>query len=445
MCATVKRGEREDHGLCPWESMLDIKFIRENLAPVKESIKKRNLKIEIEPILSLDAKRTSLIQKIEALRAERNKISEERTASHVKRGREIKEELKTLEPQLQAAESQLQGLLWNLPNMISPGAPVGKDERENVVLRQWGQLPKFSFKPRDHVELAEKLDLIDFKNGAKVGGSNFYYLKNETVLLELALVRYALDFLIKDGFTPFITPDLAKSRYYLGTGYLPRGPEAQTFMIEGEDLGLIATAEVPLAGLKADEILKETDLPQKYVGYSHCFRKEAGGYGKYSRGLYRVHQFTKVEMFVYSLPENSEEMHEYLLTLEEKIFQGLEIPYRVVEMCTGDLGAQAARKFDLEAWMPGRLSALSRSGTGPAGGWGEITSTSNCLDYQARRLNIRYRKKDGTVAYPHMLNGTAIATSRTIIAILENYQQKDGSIVIPSVLQKYMGQEKISR
>ena len=413
--------------------MLDVKFIREHLEEVKENIKKRNLKIEIEPILALDAKRVSLIQKIENLRSERNRISVEKTEEHIKRGKEIKEELKTLEPQLEEAESQLHGLLWNLPNMVSAKSPVGKDETENVVLRQWGESVKFSFKPKDHVELAEKLDLIDFKNGAKVSGSNFYYLKNEAVLLELALVRYALDLLIKEGFIPFITPDLTKSRYYLGTGYLPRGLEAQTFTIEGEDLGLIATAEVPLAGLEADEILKETDLPQKYVGYSHCFRKEAGGYGKYSRGLYRVHQFTKVEMFIYSLPENSEEMHEYLLSLEEKIFQGLKIPYRVVEMCTGDLGSQAGRKFDLEAWMPGR------------GGWGEITSTSNCLDYQARRLNIRYRKKDGTIAYPHMLNGTAIAASRAIIAILENYQQEDGSVLVPSVLKPYIGKEKISR
>ncbi len=237
------------------------------------------------------------------------------------------------------------------------------------------------------------------------------------------------NFLVKKGFVPVSTPDLARSRYYLGTGYNPRGPEAQIYTIDGEDLGLIATAEITLAGLHADEILDAEKLPVKYVGVSHCFRKEAGAYGRYSRGLYRVHQFTKVEMFVYSLPETSEKMHEELLKIEEDLYSELEIPFRVVEMCSADLGAQAVRKFDLEAWMPGRKD------------WGEITSTSNTTDYQARRLNIRYKTKDGKLEPVHTLNGTAVTTSRLPIAILENFQQKDGTVLVPKVLQKYMGKK----
>jgi len=281
------------------------------------------------------------------------------------------------------------------------------------------------------LELGKSLDLIDFETATKVSGSNLYYLKNQAVLLELALTNYAFDILTKEGFTPLITPDLARQKFYTGTGYLPQGPEAQTYKIKDSDLGLIATAEITLAGIHSDEILDEKDLPKKYAGFSHCFRLEAGSYGKYSKGLYRIHQFSKIEMYVYCSPEKSEKIHQYLLSLEEKIFQGLEIPYRVVEMCTGDLGAQAAKKYDLEAWMPGR------------GDWGEITSTSNTTDYQARRLGIRFKRKDGSVEFTYTLNGTAIAISRTIIAILENYQQKDGSVLVPKVLQKYLNFKKI--
>jgi seryl-tRNA synthetase len=252
------------------------------------------------------------------------------------------------------------------------------------------------------------------------------------VLLEMALERFAMEILMKEGFTPWITPDMAKSRYYLGTGFQPRGPEQQIYTIENNDLGLIATAEITLAGVHADEVLAEQDLPKKYAGLSHCYRVEAGGYGRYSKGLYRVHQFTKVEMFIYCMPEESGKMHEYLLSVEEKIYQTLNLPYRVLEMCTGDLGAQAARKFDVEAWMPGRND------------YGEVTSTSNCTDYQARRLNIKVKRKDGKQEYIHMLNGTAIATSRAMIAILENYQQEDGSVVIPDALKPFMGKDKIT-
>ena len=245
--------------------------------------------------------------------------------------------------------------------------------------------------------------------------------------MELALVRYALDFLRREGFDIWLTPDAAKDTFYLGTGYAPKGPEAQTYLIEGTDLGLIATSEVTLAGLHAKEIFKKEELPKFYAGYSQCFRQEAGAYGKYSKGLYRVHQFTKIEMFAYVRPEESEEAHKRLLNLEEKLWQSMGIPYRVLEMCTGDLGSQAARKYDLEAWMPGR------------GDWGEITSVSNTTDYQARRLGIKYKEGEGETKFVHTLNGTAIATARAIIAILENYQRKDGSVEVPKVLRGYVG------
>lgn len=409
--------------------MLDIKFIRENLTLVKNSLKKRGSTIDLEYLLSLDTKRVSLIQKIEALRHERNLISKQYSDIDKKRGRQIKDELKTFETDLTSIETELNTAMWEVPNLVSPKTPVGKSEKDNKVVRQFGDATEFSFPPLDHTQIGKNLDLIDFVRGAKVAGSQFYYFKGDLVLLEQSLIHYAIDFLVKKGFVPVSTPDLARSRYYLGTGYNPRGPEAQIYTIDGEDLGLIATAEITLAGLHADEILDAEKLPVKYVGVSRCFRKEAGAYGRYSRGLYRVHQFTKVEMFVYSLPENSEKIHEELLKIEEDLYSELEIPFRVVEMCSADLGAQAVRKFDLEAWMPGRKD------------WGEITSTSNTTDYQARRLNIRYKTKDGKIEPVHTLNGTAVTTSRLPIAILENFQQKNGTVVVPKVLQKYMGKK----
>lgn len=410
--------------------MLDIKFIRENPEKVKEATaaKQQDPKV-VDKFLVVDKEKRELLAKIEELRAQRNIAAREKD---IKRGKKIKKELTDLDPKLRKLETESNDLLLQIPNPAADDVPEGKDESENVEVRKWGQPKKFGFKQKDHLELGKSLKILDFETGAKVTGSQFYYLYNEGALLELALAKYALDLLSKEGFTPVITPDLAKSRYYLGTGYLPKGKEAQTYEIKNEDLGLIATAEVTLAGKHADEIIPEKDLPIKYVGYSHCFRQEAGSYGKYSKGLYRVHQFTKVEMFIYCLPEESNKWHEHILEMEEKIYQGLDLPYRVVEMCSGDLGAMAARKFDVEVWMPSR------------NGYGEVTSTSNCTDYQARNLNIRLRRKDGKVEFIHMLNGTAIATSRTPLAILENYQQKDGSVVIPEVLRDYVGKDKIS-
>jgi seryl-tRNA synthetase len=410
--------------------MLDIQFICEKTEKVKKGTLDKGFNPElVDKVLELDEKRRKLIVEIEELRAKRNKVAEEK---NIEEGKKLKEDLKEKEPELTKVEEEYKEALIAIPNLPSTQAPVGKSEEENVEVRKWGDPKKFDFTPKDHLELGKSLGILDFETGAKVAGSQFYFWYNEGALLELALVQHAMELLSKEGFTPVITPDLAKSRYYLGTGYLPKGNEAQTYEIEGEDLGLIATAEVTLAGKQADEVISEKDLPLKYVGYSHCFRREAGAYGKYSKGLYRVHQFTKVEMFIYCKPEDSEKYHQHILEMEEKIYKELDLPYRVVDICTGDLGAMAARKFDIEVWMPGR------------NGYGEVTSASNCTDYQARNLNIKFKRNDGKTEYLHMLNGTAMATSRTPLAILENYQKEDGSVVIPKVLQKWMGKDKIT-
>lgn len=407
--------------------MLDIQFIRDNPDKVKESTRNKNYDPKIvDEVLALDKKRRELLQKVEALRAERNQL----TRMDLVKGKEIKSQLKKLEPELKEVELQFTEKLNQVPNLCSPKAPLGKNEKDNVEVRKWGKPKKFNFPAKDHLEIGKNLGILDFETGAKVSGSQFYFLYGDGARLELALIQYAFDLLAKEGFLPVITPDLAKSRYYLGTGYAPKGKEAQTYEIKNQDLGLIATAEVTLAGKHADEIIPENKLPLKYIGYSHCFRQEEGAYGKYSKGLYRVHQFTKAEMFIYCKPEESDKYHEFILEMEEKIYQELGLPYRVVEMCSGDLGAMAARKFDIEAWMPGRNE------------YGEVTSTSNCTDYQARNLNIKFRRK-GKNEYVHMLNGTAIATSRAPLAILENYQTKDGHVEIPKVLQKYVGKKQI--
>lgn len=409
--------------------MLDVNLIRNNPDRIKEGISKKGVSPAlVDDFLALDKEWRELTKEADDLRSKQNQFSAER---NVEEGKKAKLQVQKIETTLKKLEANRQEILEQIPNPPLDEVPVGKDESENVVLREVGKKTKLDFEPKDHVELGKALDIIDFEAASKVAGSGFYYLKNEGVLLELALVRYALDFLAKNGFDLWITPDLARGKFYLGTGYAPRGPEAQTYIVEDSDLGLIATAEVALAGIHADEIIEEEDLPKLYAGYSHCFRQEAGAYGKYSKGLYRVHQFTKVEMFTYTAPEGSPSMHEKLLEFEEKLWQGLGIPYRVVEMCTGDLGAMAVKKFDLEAWMPGRND------------WGEVTSASNTTDYQARRLGIKFRRKNGEVEFAHTLNGTALATSRALIAILENYQTKEGRVVVPEVLRDYVGKEEI--
>jgi seryl-tRNA synthetase len=325
--------------------------------------------------------------------------------------------------------------------MAHPDAPKGKEDKDNLEVNRVGKPSQFDFDPADHVKLGQDLDIIDFDAGTKVSGTKFYYLKNEGVFLELGLVRYALDILQKRGFTPFITPDVAREEILEGIGFNPRGEESNVYTLEGEDACLVGTAEITLGGYYSNTVIPKEKLPLRLAGLSHCFRREAGAAGQFSKGLYRVHQFTKLEMFVYCLPEDSGKLHEELRSIEEEIFSGLGIPFRVVDTCTGDLGAPAYRKWDLEAWMPGRATPPSPSG----GEWGEVTSTSNCTDYQARRLNIKYKDDDGKNNFVHMLNGTAIAVSRGIIAILENFQQADGSVKIPAALIPYCGFDQIRR
>lgn len=410
--------------------MIDIQFLRDNPEKVRQGVAAKNYDTTIvDEVLHLDGQHRKLMQEVQALQAERNRVAKEK---NIEEGRQVKQKLKQLEPKLEEAEKDFLEKFSMIPNLPADDVPIGQGEDQNVEVHKWGEIPKFNFEAKDHVQIGKDLDLIDFDSGAKVSGSQFYFLKNEAVLLEFAIIQYGLEALLKKGFIPMITPDLATSRYYLGTGYNPKGDEAQTYTIEGHDLGLIATAEVTMAGYHADQILVEKTLPLKYAAVSHAFRQEAGAYGKYSKGLYRVHQFTKLEMFAYTTQEQSKKVHQEFLAIEEDLLQGLKIPYRVLEMCTGDLGAMASKKYDLEAWMPGRND------------YGEVTSTSNTTDYQARNLNVRYQSKDRNL-YAHMLNGTAFAISRTLIAILENNQQEDGSIIVPEVLQKWVGKDRIVR
>lgn len=413
--------------------MLDFKFIRNNIDKVKQNTSERGMNpLIVDEWVRVDNDRIALQAQLEEINKHRNELADKGMVDEKNReeGKRLKIEGKEIETKLEELNTKWKELINQIPNIHRPEVPVGKNEEGNKELRKVGDIPSFNFQVKDHLELAEMHDLIDFEAGAKVSGSQFYFLKNDAVRLELALLQFGINFLEKKGFTIVMTPDLAKSRFYLGTGYAPKGDEAQIYEIDGEDLGLIATAEVTMAGMHADDVLKSEDLPIKYAAISHCFRKEAGAYGKYSKGLYRVHQFTKLEMFIYSTPERSEEMHQLILKTEEEITQALGIPYRVLEMCSGDLGAIASRKYDLEAWMPGRND------------YGEITSTSNTDDFQARNLNIKVKTEKGN-EYVHMLNGTALVTSRIPIAILENFQQEDGSVKIPEVLVPFMGKEFI--
>jgi seryl-tRNA synthetase len=420
--------------------MLDLQYVCDHADEVEANCRHRRVSVDVGALLALRERRSQLIQAGDQLRHEQNEIAQsipqapqEDRPRLVERGRELKGRVAENAAQLAEVEAQLRDLLMRLPNMTHPDAPLGGEEAV-VVLREVGTRPAFDFPPRDHVELMQTLDLLDLEAGAKVAGHGFYFLKNEAVLLELALVQYAVETLVREGFTIFSTPDVARDEVLGGTGYQPRGPETQIYSLEGTDLSLVATAEITLGGMLKDEILASDQLPLKFGGLSHCFRTEAGGHGKATRGIYRVHQFTKVEMFGFTGPDValSDAFHQEILRIEEAIFQGLGIPYRVIDTPSGDLGGPAYRKFDLEAWMPGR------------GEYGEVTSCSNCTDFQARRLGIRCKSPDwkGT-RFVHTLNGTAIAVTRAIIAILENYQQKDGSVVVPEALRRWVGVERI--
>jgi seryl-tRNA synthetase len=421
--------------------MLDIKYIREHKEEVKTNVRNRLSEANIDLLLELDDKRRQLLQQIEDLREQRNKASKTKPTPEIIAGmKQIGEEIKKKEEELAPIEKDLKEKLLQVPNLTHPDVKVSTNEDDNPILEKHGEPTKFDFSPLDHVQLAENLDLIDFERGTNVSGAKFYYLKNQAVLLEMSLARYAFDIAIKHGFTPFITPDLAKREILDLMGYNPRGASTQVYNIENTELSLIGTAEITMGGYHKDEIFKQEDLPKKYVAMSHCFRTEAGSYSKFSKGIFRVHQFTKVELFQYAMPEKSEEAPQELLAIEKEIFDGLEIPYRVIDHSTADLGAPSYRTFDLEAWMPGKPNK-----EGKLGDWAEITSTSNCTDYQARGLNIKYIDQDGNKNLVHMLNGTAIAMTRPIIAILENFQQADGSVKMPDVLIPYLGFSQITQ
>ena len=421
--------------------MLDYKFVKGSLDAVRENIVRRNIKADADLVVKLYDERTEITTKIQELQKQKKdnskqmngKLSSEEREALVGRGKIIKDEIAAFEGRLTQVEQEMNKEAMRLPNMTHPASPTGKDDHENVEIKRVGKIREFSFKPKDHVELGQALDIIDFEAGTKVSGVKFYYLKKKAVLLEQALITYGFNILMELGFVPLSTPDIAKEEILKGIGFNPRGDESNVYTIEDTDTCLVATAEITLGGYHADEILEKEKLPIKYAGISHCFRKEAGAAGQFSKGLYRVHQFNKLEMFVFCLPEDGDKYHAFLREVEEKIFEGLGIPFRVVEICTGDLGAPAYRKWDLEAWMPGRNG----------GEWGEITSASNCTDFQARRLNIRYKDVDGKNKFVYTLNGTAIAISRALIAILENYQMEDGSIKVPDVLVPFCGFDRI--
>ena len=415
--------------------MLDIKLIRENPDKVKETCKKRQVKVDIEKLLKIDKEKREKLQKIEKIRAEKNKASRKIIATKDKKEKKkiISEMQKLdkkgdkLEKDLKELENKFQELMYQIPNIPFDDVPVGKDEKDNVIVRQVGKKTKFDFKPKDYLVIAEKLDLIDMKRAAKISGSRFGCLKNEAVLLEFALVNFAFDILTKEGFIPIIPPIMIKSEKIKGMGYLEQADMEEAYYLPKDDLFLAGTAEQPMGTMHSDEIFEERNLPKRYLGFSSCFRREAGSYGKDTKGIFRVHQFDKIEMFSFCQPEKSQKEYQFLQKMEEKLMSLLKIPYRVVQLCTGDIARPSAATTDIESWFPSQNK------------YRETHSVSNCTDFQARRLNIRYRDKNNKLNFVYTLNGTAFAIGRTLIAIIENYQQKDGSIKVPDALQKYLG------
>lgn len=411
--------------------MLDIKFIRENKELVTQNCANRRVKVDIDKLLELDEKRRQYLKQVDELRATRNQNSKGKpTEEEIQKMRAVGDEIKKIEVDLANIETEYKNYLMAVPNLTHPDSPIGGEE-DYKVIHQTTKDFKLDFPAKDHEELLLQNDLIDFERGTKVSGAKFFFTKNNLVRLNLALLNYGIDVVTKHGFSLMETPDLAKNEILTGIGFNPRGNETQVYSVENTDLSLIGTAEITVGGYHANEILDLNNGPKKYVAISHCFRTEAGAYGRTNKGLYRVHQFTKLEMFVYCKPEDSEKYHQEILAIEKEIMDGLELNYRVIDIPSGDLGGPAYRKYDLEAWMT------------MSNGFGEVTSCSNCTDYQSRRLNIKYRKENGDTELVHTLNGTAVVLSRFPIAIVEQYQQADGSILIPKVLQPYCGLEKL--
>ena len=414
--------------------MLDINFIRNNKELVEHSIKEKMYKnVNLDEILALDDQRKALLQQVEALRKERNdntaKMKNGKPSDElIAKGKEIKEKLSTLEADLSNFEKELNTKLKTVPNVIFDDVPLG-DESASVEVKRWGECKTTGV---DHLDYAISRDWVDFERGAKVAGAKFYYVKGGLALLENALIQFGIKKIIEHGFTLMDVPDLVNSRVLEGTGFAPRSSEqSDEYYIEGEDLALIATAEMSITGYHMDEIIDEEKLPLFYAGFSACFRKEAGAYGKHTRGLFRVHQFNKLEMYSFCTPEQSKEIHEKLRAIEEEIWQEIGIPYHVINIAAGDLGAPAAKKYDIEYWSP--VDQKYR----------EITSCSNCTDFQARGLNIRVRRKDGTVEVLHTLNGTAISLARTMVAVLENFAEEGDKLRVPVVLQPYLGTDML--
>jgi seryl-tRNA synthetase len=408
--------------------MLDIQFIRDNRDLVVTSTKNKGYQVDIDHLLEVDTDRRQKLGDLEAMRRERNDLANELknrkpSEQDIRDGKEIKEKVAKYEAELAEIDAEYQPLLQSIPNVTFDDVPVGGEE-DSVEIKQWGEQPTGA---RDHLDFATDRDWVDFERGAKVAGAKFYYLKGDLALLENALTQYALDFVTKKGFTFLTVPHMVNSRTAQGAGFAPKSSdESNEYFIDGEDLTLIGTAEAPLTGYHADEIIDESKLPLLYVGLSPCYRREAGTYGKHARGLFRVHQFNKLEMYAFTTPEQSKDMHERILAIEEEIWQSLGIPYHIINIASGDLGAPAAKKYDLEYW-----SSVD-------GKYRELTSCSNCTDFQARNLNIRVRRKDGRIEVLHTLNGTAVSLARSLIAIIEHYQSPDGMLRIPEVLQRYM-------
>ena len=414
--------------------MLDIKFIRENLEKVKKAVLDKNREVDFEKLLSLDSKRRGLITEAEKVRAERNVISKQITDDKKQRetGKKLKEKTKEIEESLKKVEEEFKNIMYTVPNVPDESVPIGKDATGNKEIKKWGEIPKFDFKPLDHIELGKRNDLFDLGRGAKVAGFRGYFLKNEAALMEMGILAYTFKKLVSKGYIPLIAPSLVREFTLFGNGQFPWGRE-EVYRMEKDNIYLAGTAEVPVTAYFADEVLSEKDLPKKFVAFSPCFRREAGSYGKDTRGLYRLHQFNKIEQVIINKNnyQGSLELHEELLRNSEEVLQDLKLPYRVMLMCTGDMGEPQVKKYDVETWMPVR------------GGYGETMSNSFMGDFQTRRLNIRYKTGEGKTEFTHSLNNTAVASPRILIAILENYQQKDGSVTVPEVLREFVGKELI--
>ena len=410
---------------------------------MRSNIIARNSNGDVDEVVRLYGEQLSSNRRVAQLRTQANaNATETRSAEGAERqrfieaGRALKEQISAETEQGKPVTKAFQEAAMRLPNWMSPDVPRGSSDADNNVVATFLQPTRFDFTPKDHLQLGKKLDLIDFERGAKVAGPKFYFLKNEMVLLQHAIKSYAFRKAIEHGFKCLHTPDVAKNSVLQGIGFSPRGSESNTYELQGEDMSLVATAEIAVGGMHANDVFNADDLPLLYAAESHCFRREAGQAGRSSKGLYRVHQFEKVELFAFSTPSQSARVHEQIRSLEEEIYQDLRLPYRVVLNCAGDLGAPAYKKYDIEAWMPGKDEG---------GAYGEVTSASNCTDYQSRRLNIRFKDlASGKTDFVHTLNGTAVALSRTLVAIMENYQTRDGGIRIPEPLVPYMGMSEIT-